>query len=54
MTVSTFASTSQAPHSAATYQPGVCNIGPEEIARRRMAGHVELIAAVGRFVIVPF
>ena len=22
------------------YQPGVCNIGPDEIARRRRAGHV--------------
>jgi hypothetical protein len=28
------------------YQPGVCNIGPAEIARRRRAGHVGLIAAV--------
>ena len=28
------------------YQPGVCNIGPAEIARRRMAGHVGLIATV--------
>ena len=24
----------------AGYQPGVCNIGPAEIARRRQAGHV--------------
>jgi hypothetical protein len=28
------------------YQAGVCNIGPAEIARRRRAGHVGLIAAV--------
>ena len=28
------------------YQPGVCNIGPAEIARRRRAGHVGLIATV--------
>src|SRR5688572_33436876 len=28
------------------YQPGVCNIGPVEIRRRRMAGHVGLAAAV--------
>ena len=28
------------------YQPGVCNIGPAEIRRRRMAGHAGLIAAV--------
>jgi len=26
------------------YQPGVCNIGPMEIARRRMVGHVGLAA----------
>lgn len=29
------------------YQPGVCNIGPAEIARRRRAGHVGLVATVG-------
>ena len=34
----------------AEYQPGVCNIGPAEIARRRRAGHTGLIAAIGRFV----
>jgi hypothetical protein len=28
------------------YQPGICNIGSAEIARRRMAGHVGLIATV--------
>jgi len=28
------------------YQPGVCNIGPVEIRRRRMAGHGGLVAAV--------
>jgi hypothetical protein len=28
------------------YQPGVCNIGPAEIARRRRGGHVSLLAAV--------
>lgn len=26
------------------YQPGVCNIGPAEIARRRNFGHVALAA----------
>jgi hypothetical protein len=25
-----------------SYQPGVCNIGPAEIARRRQAGHIGL------------
>jgi hypothetical protein len=28
------------------YEPGVCNIGPEEIARRRRAGHAGLIASI--------
>ena len=28
------------------YSPGVCNIGPPEIARRRMAGHLGLIVSV--------
>jgi hypothetical protein len=29
-----------------TYQPGVCNIGPAEIAARRRSGHVGLIATL--------
>jgi len=29
------------------YQPGVCNIGPAEIRRRRRTGHVGLAATVG-------
>jgi hypothetical protein len=28
------------------YQPGVCNIGPAEIARRRRAGNVGVLASV--------
>jgi hypothetical protein len=31
----------------ADYQPGICNIGPAEITRRRRAGHTGLIAAIG-------
>ena len=31
---------------AVDYQPGVCNIGPAEIARRRRSGHIGLIASV--------
>jgi hypothetical protein len=31
---------------AARYRSGVCNIGPEEIARRRRAGHVGLIVTM--------
>jgi len=34
------------------YQPGVCNIGPAEIARRRRAGHVGLIATIALFAIL--
>jgi hypothetical protein len=34
------------------YQPGVCNIGPEEIARRRRSGHVGLIATIGLFAVL--
>jgi hypothetical protein len=34
---------------AADYQPGVCNIGPSEIARRRRAGHLGLAVTVGLF-----
>jgi hypothetical protein len=30
----------------AEYQPGICNIGPAEIAARRRSGHVGVIAAV--------
>ena len=30
----------------AEYRPGICNIGPEEIRRRRRAGHIGAIAAV--------
>lgn len=31
---------------AGDYQAGVCNIGPAEIRRRRMTGHVGLVASV--------
>jgi hypothetical protein len=34
------------------YQPGVCNIGPDEIAKRRRTGHVGLIATVITFVVL--
>jgi hypothetical protein len=35
-----------------SYRPGSCNIGPEEIARRRLAGHIGLAAATGLFVVL--
>ena len=32
--------------------PGVCNIGPAEIARRRRTGHIGLIAAMALFAVL--
>jgi hypothetical protein len=32
------------------YQPGVCNIGPAEIRRRRMAGHVGALVTAAAFI----
>ena len=51
MTPSTFATaptpgTIRFDGDATEYRPGVCNIGPEEIARRRRAGHAGLVASV--------
>ncbi len=46
------ASPAPQPFASVDYQPGVCNIGPAEIARRRRAGHVGLIAAVALFAIL--
>ena len=53
MTLATFAVTG-APSSppAAGYQPGVCNIGPQEIARRRRVGHIGVVATVILFAIL--
>jgi hypothetical protein len=34
------------------YQPGVCNIGPAEIARRRNFGHMALAVTIVLFVIL--
>jgi hypothetical protein len=47
MTVTAFAAgTSGTRVDGAAYRPGVCNIGPEEIGRRRRAGHLGLLATV--------
>lgn len=51
MTLSSFAAarlpgTPQAGAVGTGYRPGSCNIGPAEIARRRRAGHVGLLATV--------
>jgi hypothetical protein len=34
------------------YRPGVCNIGPAEIARRRRAGHIGLLVTIVALVIL--
>jgi hypothetical protein len=34
------------------YRPGVCNIGPAEIARRRRVGHIGVIATVALFAVL--
>ena len=48
MTIASFAASGTPGTLApADYQPGICNIGPAEIARRRRAGHTGLIAAIG-------
>jgi hypothetical protein len=48
MKLSTFAAAGSSGSLAtgAGYRPGTCNIGPDEIARRRRAGHVGLAASV--------
>jgi hypothetical protein len=42
-------STHLSPFDVVGYQPGVCNIGPQEIARRRRSGHFSLAASVALF-----
>ena len=44
--------TSDAAVAPSGYQPGVCNIGPAEIARRRRAGHVGLVATAAAFAVL--
>ena len=53
MTISA-AAASPTPHpiDVVDYRPGVCNIGPAEISRRRRAGHVGLIATLAVFAIL--
>jgi hypothetical protein len=48
MTLSSFATArlSSSPLAADEYRPGRCNIGSAEIARRRRAGHVGLLATL--------
>ena len=37
---------------ASRYQPGVCNIGPAEIAKRRRAGDMGAIVAIAAFIVL--
>lgn len=39
-------------HEDGQYQPGVCNIGPAEIAKRRRSGHVGLIVTIALFAVL--
>jgi hypothetical protein len=58
MTASTFAPglatepTPGVPRHVAGYRPGVCNIGPAEVARRRRAGDAALLATAVAFAVM--
>src|SRR5450759_1714108 len=39
----------QADTADTEYEPGICNIGPAEVARRLRAGHVGLVATLGLY-----
>jgi hypothetical protein len=51
MTLSSYAASGSAgtPLAGIEYRPGVCNIGPAEIARRRRAGHLGLLITIAAF-----
>jgi hypothetical protein len=38
--------------SARGYRPGVCNIGPAEIARRRRSGHIGSLTTIALFLVL--
>jgi len=52
VTVSTFSAPAAPGAPDAQYVPGVCNIGPDEIARRRRAGHLGALATVGTLLVL--
>ena len=52
MTHAPFAATGSPTPLSVDYQPGACNIGPAEIARRRRSGHIGLITTVALFAIL--
>ncbi len=43
---------SPGPIQVVAYEPGVCNIGPAEIARRRRSGHAGLIVSLALFAVL--
>ena len=45
-------STRLSPLDVVGYQAGVCNIGPEEIGRRRRSGHIGVAVSVGLLVLL--
>jgi hypothetical protein len=53
MTLAAFTgATPGTPIAGTAYQPGVCNIGPDEIRRRRRSGHVAFIATIVAFAVL--
>jgi hypothetical protein len=52
MTVSTSAAPAAPGMPGAQYIPGVCNIGPEEIARRRRAGHLAAVITLATLLVL--
>ncbi len=54
MTLASYANRGQSgtPLAGVEYRPGVCNIGPAEIARRRRAGHVGLLVTMAVFAVL--
>ncbi len=52
MTVSSFSGPAAPGTPGAQYIPGVCNIGPAEIARRRRAGHLGAVVTVATLLVL--
>ena len=50
--IATFAAGRASANQESEYRPGVCNIGSEEIARRRRAGHLGVVATLATLAIL--
>lgn len=48
----TMAAGTPEPRTGIEYRPGICNIGPAEIARRRRAGHLGAAVAIGLILVL--